>query len=79
MTPEKQAETEDLERAIREAVDAESGALAPHLATSDDAHPFGKNAFTIRALIHKIAARVLEPTSDFPHWNKRILSVTRAS
>jgi hypothetical protein len=58
--PEKRAEIEDLERAIREAVDAEIGALAEHLAATDGAHLFGANEFTIRALAHKIAARALE-------------------
>ena len=57
---EKQAEIEDLERAIREAVDAEIGELAANLATTDDAHLFGANEFTIRALAHKIAAKAIE-------------------
>ncbi len=43
LPPEKRAEIEDLERAIREAVDAEIGALAENLATTDDAHLFGAN------------------------------------
>jgi hypothetical protein len=58
--PEKQAEIEDLERAIREAVDAEVSELAANLATTDDAHLFGKNEFTIRALAHRIAAKAVE-------------------
>jgi hypothetical protein len=60
MSPEKQAEIEDLERAIREAVDAEIGELAANLATTDDAHLFGKNEFKVRALAHKIAAKAIE-------------------
>ncbi len=60
LTPEKQAEIEDLEQAIREAVDAEIGELAANLATTDDAHLFGKNEFTIRALAHRIAAKAVE-------------------
>ena len=60
LPPEKQAEIEDLTQAIREAVDAELGELAANLATTDDAHLFGKNEFTIRALAHKIAAKALE-------------------
>jgi hypothetical protein len=56
---EKQAEIEDLERAIREAVDAEIGELAANLATTDDAHLFGDNEFKIRALAHKIAAKAI--------------------
>ena len=60
VTPAKQAEIEDLERAIREAVDAEIGELAAHLATTDDAHLFGKNEFKIRALAHRIAAKAIE-------------------
>jgi hypothetical protein len=58
--PEKQAEIEDLERAILEAVDAEIGELAANLATTDDAHLFGKNEFKIRGLAHKIAAKAIE-------------------
>jgi hypothetical protein len=57
---EKQAEIEDLEQAIREAIDAEIGELAAHLATTDDAHLFGKNEFKIRTLAHKIAAKAIE-------------------
>jgi hypothetical protein len=57
---EKQAEIEDLEQAIREAIDAEIGELAADLATTDDAHLFGANEFKIRALAHKIAAKAIE-------------------
>ena len=60
LPPEKQAEIEDLSRAIREAVDAEIGELAANLAASDDAHLFGKNEFKIRGLAHKIAAKAIE-------------------
>lgn len=58
--PEKQAEFEDLTRAIREAVDAEIGELAADLASTDDAHLFGRNEFKIRAIAHKIAAKAIE-------------------
>ena len=60
LTPEKQAAIEDLTQAIREAVDAEIGALAANLATTDDAHLFGDNEFRIRALAHAIAAKAVE-------------------
>ena len=60
LSPEKQAEIEDLARAIREAVDAEISELAANLATTDDAHLFGDNEFKIRALAHKIAAKAIE-------------------
>ena len=60
LPPEKQAEVDDLARAIREAIDAEISELAANLATTDDAHIFGNNAFTIRALAHKIAAKAIE-------------------
>jgi hypothetical protein len=59
-SPEKQAEIDDLSRAIHEAVAAEIDELAANLATTDDAHLFGDNEFTIRALAHKIAARAVE-------------------
>ncbi len=60
MSPEKQAEIEDLTRAIREAVEDEIGELAANLATTDDAHLFGANEFRIRGLAHKIAAKAFE-------------------
>jgi hypothetical protein len=60
LPPEKQAEVDDLARAIREAVDAEISELAAELATTDDAHLFGDLEFKIRALAHKIAAKALE-------------------
>jgi hypothetical protein len=60
LPPEKRAEIEDLERAIREAIDAEIGALAENLAATDDAHLFGENEFKIRALAHRIAAKAIE-------------------
>jgi hypothetical protein len=60
LPPEKQVEVQDLERAIREAVDAEIGELAENLATTDDAHLFGDNEFKIRAIAHRIAAKAVE-------------------
>jgi hypothetical protein len=60
LPPEKQAEIEGLERAIREAIDTELNELAANLATTDDAHLFGDNEFKIRALAHKIAAKAVE-------------------
>lgn len=60
LSPEKQAEIEDLTRAIRQAVDAEISELAAELATTDDAHLFGQNEFRIRALAHRIAAKAIE-------------------
>jgi hypothetical protein len=58
--PEKEAEIQDLARAIREAVGAELTELAANLATTDDAHLFGANEFKIRALAHRIAAKAVE-------------------
>jgi hypothetical protein len=60
LPPEKQAEVEDLARAIRQAVDAELNELAADLATTDDADLFGANEFKIRARAHKIAAKAIE-------------------
>ena len=60
LPPEKQAELEDLTRAIREAIDAEIAELAADLAATDDAHLFGANEFKIRALAHRIAAKAVE-------------------
>jgi hypothetical protein len=60
LPPEKQAEVEDLARAIRDAIDAEISELAANLATTDDAHIFGDNEFKIRDIAHKIAAKAIE-------------------
>jgi hypothetical protein len=60
LPPEKQTDIEQLTREIHEAVDAEIGELAADLATTDDAHLFGKNEFRIRALAHRIAAKAVE-------------------
>jgi hypothetical protein len=60
LPPRDRAEIEDLERAIREAIDAEISELAENLATTDDAHLFGANEFKIRAIAHKIAAKAVE-------------------
>jgi hypothetical protein len=60
LPPEKRAEIEDLERAIREAIDAEISELAEGLAATDDAHLFGDNELKIRALAHRIAAKAIE-------------------
>ena len=60
LMPEKQAEIDDLARAIREAIDTEIEQLAAELATTDDAHLFGENEFKIRALAHKIAAKAIQ-------------------
>jgi len=60
VSPQKQAEIDDLERAIHEAVEAEIGELAANLATTDAAHLFGKNEFQIRAIALKIAAKAYE-------------------
>jgi hypothetical protein len=60
LPPEKRAEIEDLEQAIREAIDAEISELAEDLATTDDAHLFGDNEFKIRAIAHRIAAKAIE-------------------
>ncbi len=58
--PEKRADVQRLAREIHEAVAAEIDELAANLLTTDDAHLFGDNEFTIRALAHKIAAKAVE-------------------
>ena len=60
VSPGKLAEIEDLERAIREAVDAEIGELAANLANTDDAHLFGANEFKVRSIALRIAAKAFE-------------------
>jgi hypothetical protein len=58
--PEKEAEIKDLAQSIREAIDTEINELAANLASTDDAHLFGQNEFTIRAVAHRIAAKAVE-------------------
>jgi hypothetical protein len=60
LSPDLQADIEQLTHEIHEAVDAEIGELATNLITIDDAHLFGDNEFKIRALAHKIAAKAVE-------------------
>jgi hypothetical protein len=60
LPPEKQAEIDDLARAIQQAVDAGLNELAANLATTDDADLFGANEFKVRALAHRIAAKAIE-------------------
>ena len=60
LSPEKQADIEQLTHEIHQAVAAEIGELASNLLGTDDAHLFGDNEFKIRALAHKIAAKALE-------------------
>ena len=60
LPPEKDAQIQDLARAIREAIDAELNELAADLAATDDAHLFGANEFRIRAIAHRIAAKAVE-------------------
>ena len=60
VSPEKQAEIDDLENAIKEAVETEIGEIAANLATIDDAHLFGDNEFKIRAIALKVAAKAFE-------------------
>ena len=57
---EKEAEIKELAQSIREAIDAEISELAANLASTDDAHLFGQNEFTIRAIAHRIAAKAVE-------------------
>ena len=58
--PEKRADVERLAREIQDAVAAEVDELAANLLTTDDAHLFGDNEFTLRALAHRIAAKAIE-------------------
>ena len=60
VSPDKQAEIEDLERAIHEAVRAEIAELAATLAATDDAHTFGQVEFRVRSIALRIAAKAFE-------------------
>jgi hypothetical protein len=60
LPPEKRAAIEDLERAIREAIDAEISELAEGLAATDGARLFGANEFKVRDIAHRIAAKAVE-------------------
>lgn len=60
LPPGKRAEVEGLERAIREAIDAESIEPVENFATADDAHLSGANEFKIRDIAHRIASKAVE-------------------
>ena len=60
LSPEKQAQAQELARAIRAATEAEVEELARTLVATDDSHPFGATEFAIRDLAHQIAAKALE-------------------
>ena len=60
LPPEKDAEIKELAQAIHKAVEAEIDELAANLVCTDDAHLFGQNEFTIRAIAHKIAAKAVQ-------------------
>jgi hypothetical protein len=66
LPPEKQAEIEGLERAIREAIDTELNELAANLATTDDAHLFGDNEFKIRDLSKFSASLIVDALRVHP-------------
>jgi hypothetical protein len=60
VSPEKQAEIDDLGEAIRQAVESEINELAANLANTDDAHLFGDNEFKIRSIALRIAAKAYQ-------------------
>ena len=60
LSPEQEANAKVLAQAIREAAADEIDELARTLVSTDDAHLFGNNEFTVRELAHKIAAKAFE-------------------
>ena len=60
LSAEKSADIQALAQAIRAATDAEIEELARNLVSTDDAHLFGANEFTIRDLAHRIASKAIE-------------------
>jgi len=60
LTPDQQAEADRIYAALTAAAEADIRALADQLATTTDATVFGANEFTLRDIVHRVAAKGIE-------------------
>jgi hypothetical protein len=60
VTPEQRAEADRIYTALAAAAAADIRALADQLATTTDATIFGENEFTLRDIVHRVAANGIE-------------------
>jgi hypothetical protein len=60
LTPEQQTEADRIYTALVAAADEDIHALANQIATTTDATIFGPNEFTLRDIVHRVAAKGVE-------------------
>jgi hypothetical protein len=60
LSPEREAQAQQLLHTLRQALDEELLALARTLAATDEATLFGQTEFDVRALVHKIGAKAFQ-------------------
>ncbi len=60
LTPEQKAESDRIFAALQQTAVDDLRALADLLATTDDANTFGATEYTVRDIVHRIAAKALE-------------------
>ena len=60
LSPEREAQAQQLLQALRQAADEELLAIARTLAATDEATLFGQTEFDVRDLVHKIGAKAYQ-------------------
>ena len=60
LSPEREAQAQQLHQALRDALDEELLALARTLAATDEATLFGQTEFDVRALLHRLGAKAFQ-------------------
>jgi hypothetical protein len=60
LTPEQEAEAQELEEKIRQAVEKEISGLARLMVSKSDKDLFGRTEFQVRELVLRIGAKVYE-------------------
>jgi hypothetical protein len=60
LSPEREAQAQQLLQALRQAADEELLAIARTLAATDEATLFGQTEFDVRDLVHKIGAKAFQ-------------------
>jgi hypothetical protein len=60
LTPEQEAQAQELAAAITEAIADDVLRIARLLAAKDGRHAFGRTEFQLRDLVHRIGAKALE-------------------
>lgn len=63
LTPEQEAEAEQIERHLREALQEDIREVARLLASKPNRELLGKTEFEVRDLVHRMGAKALEVTA----------------